>query len=71
MELMTECNGSGITVGSDDEYTHDATYAHALVMAMEELRATANRYAFPSNALNAVEHRAAELMREWGFGGEA
>ena len=48
---------------------HDAAAAHALMQAMDEfyaapLDSTLNT---PEDAINWLEWRASELMREWGF----
>lgn len=48
------------------DLAHDAAYAHALVMAMEELRPKVG-YAMWEFAIPMITNRADELMREWGY----
>jgi hypothetical protein len=47
-------------------FEHDAAYAHALVMAMEEFRPKVG-YAMWEFAIPMITNRADELMREWGY----
>lgn len=51
--------GCGDSGSPREAISHDALAAHALLQAMEELQ--------PNILCDAIQQRADELMREWGF----
>jgi hypothetical protein len=56
-------------VGDDEDMSHDAACAHALMLAMGEFYAAPldSSLETPEDTLNWLEWRASEIMREWGF----
>lgn len=68
--LRTKCRDT-IIDGSIDDFSHDAAYAHALVIAISEIGVTDDggyaQYCPASDTQLFLRERAAELMREWGY----
>ena len=76
MKLLTEMSGNDddailvfngdIDVPVDDQLEHDAAAAHALMMAMDEVGAENRDYSWLA-CVEKIDHRASELMAQWGF----